>query len=175
MIWIIKFLEIQRTINVKKACLPKKESIPLSALIITYIVFSVYRVLSFYNFGCSIVNKNILQQGLKTCAVFNGLPIGCNLVFLLDFHHDTFRYLYFQNSYMMFDFSFLHPTLSIQNNEKKGFLPSTVYCLVEKFDFEQNAHALNSSLGNIDHVFSQLYGYLSVVGTSVLLAHSSTK
>ena len=24
----------------------------------------------------------------------------------------------------------------------------------------------------IDHVFSQLYGYLSVVGTSVLLAHS---
>ena len=76
---------------------------------------------------------------------------------------------------MMFDFSFLHPTLSIQNNEKKGFLPSTVYCLVEKFDFKQNAHALNSSLGNIDHVFSQLYGYLSVVGTSVLLAHSSTK
>ena len=51
-------------------------------------------------------------------------------------------------------------------------MPSTVYCLVEKFDFEQNAHALNSSLGNIDHVFSQLYGYLSVVGTSVLLAHS---
>ena len=37
----------------------------------------------------------------------------------------------------------------------------------------QNAHALQSRLGNMDHVFSrQLYGYLSVVGTSVLLAHS---
>ena len=27
-------------------------------------------------------------------------------------------------------------------------------------------------IGNIDHVFSQLYGYLSIVGTSVLLAHN---
>ena len=128
MIWIIKFLEIRRTINVKKACLPKKESIPLSALKITRsIVFSVYRVLSFYNFGCSIVNINILQQGLKTCAVFNGVPTGCNLVFLLDFHHDTFRYLYFQNSYMMFDFSFL--LYLFKTGQKRGVLPSAVYFL----------------------------------------------